>query len=67
MLLHTLMITYQSSPKLNKNIPKILVIKLMIQEKKKGKVRDVPSFYWLSRYLVYYLCMNKCVNTMLMS
>ena len=65
------MITDQSSPKPNKNthqcIPKILVMKLMIQEKKKGKVRDVPSFYWLSRYLVYYLCMNECVNTMLMS
>ena len=41
MLLHTLMITDQSSPKPNKNthqcIPKILVMKLMIQEKKKVK------------------------------
>ena len=52
MLLHPL-ITDQSSPKPNKNtlqcIPKFLVIELVIQEKKKkSKVRDVPSFYWLS-------------------
>ena len=39
----------------------------MIQEKKNSKVSDVHAFYWLSKYLVYYLYMNECVNTMLVS
>ena len=39
----------------------------MIQEKKNSKVSDVQVFYWLSRYLVYYLYMNECVNAMTVS
>ena len=38
-----------------------------ISDSRKNKVRDVPAFYWLSRYLVYYLYMNECVNTVPMS
>ena len=30
------------------------------KEKKNSKVNDVQGFYWLSRHIVYYLCMDKC-------
>ena len=39
----------------------------MIQEKKNSKVSDVHAFYWLSKYLAYYLYMNECVNSVLVS
>ena len=31
-----------------------------IQEKKIVKLVIVQVFYWLSRHVVYYLCMNEC-------
>ena len=37
------------------------------KKKKKSKVRNIQAFYWLSRYLLYYLCMNECVNRVLVS
>ena len=34
--------------------------KVSDSRKKNSKVSDVQAFYWLSKYLVYYLCMNEC-------
>ena len=51
-------VQFKTKQKHKSKHPKTFSYKVSDSRKKNSKVRNFQAFYWLSRYLVYYLCMN---------